>query len=234
MVKLRELPLEANGGVDTGPWLDTIRERCGLASTERLQQTLQFIDEMFVATLPERAAQQFAVSIEIADIVSDLGADEDTIVAALLYRSVREGAAHPQVVAEEFGDDIAHIIDAVLRMGAVSLDSLQNPRPEQDAAEQLANVRRMLVGMIDDPRVPVIKLSERISALRHAKNAPEARRLALAREVRDVFAPLANRLGIGRVRWELEDLAFRYLRPDAYMDIAARLKMRRRWARSCA
>ncbi len=228
MVKLRELPRDTSGAVSLAGWLEQVEQRHAARDIERIRSAAQYLRDAFESSLPQRAASQLALSVEIADTVLELGPSDETIIAALFYRAVREGALHPDSLAEDYGDDIAHVVQAVLRMGTVTLESLSAQRVRDvDAAEQLASVRRMLVDMIDDARVPVIKLAERIVALRHARDASEARRRALAVEVQDVFAPLANRLGIGRFRWELEDLAFRCLRPDAYQAVARMLSLRR-------
>ncbi|MDE3887354.1 HD domain-containing protein, partial [Escherichia coli] len=92
---------------------------------------------------------------------------------------------------------------------------------------QVENLRKMLVAMVDDVRVALIKLAERTCAIRAVKNADEEKRHRVAREVFDIYAPLAHRLGIGHIKWELEDLSFRYLEPDQYKQIAKLLHERR-------
>src|SRR5690606_27042513 len=115
-------------------------------------------------------------------------------------------------VRREFGADIARLIDGVQQMAAIS--AIHHPLKGNVLGQtqgQLDNVRKMLVTMIDDVRVALIKLAERTCAIRAVKDAPADKRLRVAREVFDIYAPLAHRLGIGHIKWELEDLSFRYL-----------------------
>jgi GTP pyrophosphokinase len=170
----------------------------------------------------------FITGLAMADILADLRLDQESLVAAVLYRSVREGKTSQEAVAKEFGPDIAHLIEGVLRMAAIS--QVINPDRKIQfghAEQQLDNVRRMLVAMIDDVRVALIKLAERTFAIREIKDASPERRQRVAREIFDIYAPLAHRLGIGHIKWELEDLSFRYLEPDAYKHIAQLLDEKR-------
>jgi GTP pyrophosphokinase len=122
---------------------------------------------------------------------------------------------------------VAKLIEGVLRMAAIS-DSL-NPRESLvlGTQTQVENLRKMLVAMVDDVRVALIKLAERTCAIRAVKNADDDKRHRVAREVFDIYAPLAHRLGIGHIKWELEDLSFRYLEPEQYKQIAQLLHERR-------
>ena len=152
--------------------------------------------------------------------------DQETLLAAILYRAVREEKLPLEQVREQYGEHIAQMIDGVLRMAAMSrVRSGDNPVLGQ-AAAQKENIRRMLVALVDDVRVALIKLAERTCAIRSVKNIPE-KRFRVAREVFDVYAPLAHRLGIGHIKWELEDLSFRYLQPTAYKKIAKLLDGKR-------
>jgi GTP pyrophosphokinase len=115
----------------------------------------------------------------------------------------------------------------VLRMAAISRVKTAERRPVLGQAEEQSDtVRKMLVALVDDVRVALIKLAERTCAIRAVKNNP-GKRYQVAREVADIYAPLAHRLGIGHIKWELEDLSFRYLQPEAYKKIAKLLDERR-------
>jgi len=132
-------------------------------------------------------------------------------------------------VEKEFGSRIARLIEGVLRMAAIGSLRKVGERAVmgQSSAEQIDHVRKMLVALIDDVRVALIKIAERTCAIRAVKNAPEEKRRRVAREIKDIYAPLAHRLGIGQIRWELEDLAFRYLETEAYQQIAGLLDEKR-------
>jgi GTP pyrophosphokinase len=165
---------------------------------------------------------------EFAELVAELELDTAAVAAGLLYRALRSGAIDLQALTIAFGDDVAHLLDEVSRMATTSLLEMNDARLQtSERRNQIENVRRMLVAMIDDARVAVLKLAERVVALRHAKHAPDARRERIAREAHLIFAPLANRLGIWRIKWELEDLSLRYLAPDIYKSIAGQLGGRR-------
>ena len=236
MVQVREIhaaPLQDIADVNF--WLDKIATKSNLdqAAREKLSQAAELAREAEESA--QRAGNsQFRGSIlqmglEIADILSDLRMDCEGLQAAILYRSVREEKLSIDTVREVFGENVATLISNVLRMAVISglrSDSEQNVLG-QDATQQASKVREMLVSVIDDVRVALIKLAERTCAIRMAKTAPEEKRRQVAREIFDVYAPLADRLGIGQLKWELEDLAFRYLEADEYQQIARLLDEKR-------
>ena len=171
----------------------------------------------------------FHTGLEMAAILNELDQDAETLIAAILYRAVREERLSLEQVATEFSQGVANLIEGVLRMASVSaLQSLSEERVLGRAADvQVENLRKMLVAIIDDVRVALVKIAERTCAIRAVKNAPEEKRRRVAHEIMSVYAPLAHRLGIGHLKWELEDLAFRYLEVDAYKHIARLLDERR-------
>ena len=151
----------------------------------------------------------------------------DSLVAGILYRSVREERLTLDQLATTFSDETLRQLRGVLRMAAISDLQIQREEPVLGQAHgQKDNIRKMLIAMVDDVRVALIKLAERTSAIRAVKT-DELRRQSVAREVFDVYAPLAHRLGIGHLKWELEDLSFRYLYPAAYRKIARLLDGKR-------
>lgn len=171
----------------------------------------------------------YHIGLEMAEILLDLGMNNEGLIAAILYRAVRERKLAVEEVEKTFGKEVANLIRSVLRMAIIS--TLRNDSLGEvfghDSNQQAAKVREMLVSIIDDVRVALIKIAERTCAIRAVKNASEEKRVRVAREVFDVYAPLAHRLGIGHLKWELEDLAFRYLEPDDYKNIARLLDERR-------
>jgi len=166
--------------------------------------------------------------LETAQILAELQVSADCLIAGLLYRAVREERLALSSIGEQFGKSTAQLLEGVLRMAAVSdLRKTGEERVLGQADAQRDNLRKMLVAIVDDVRVALIKLAERTCAIRAVKQDRE-RREPIAREVFDVYAPLAHRLGIGHLKWELEDLSFRYLHPDAYGRIARLLDGKRR------
>ncbi len=237
MVKVREdHPLADDGKVDIHAWLDR------LPGSESLPQETR--DELYRACQTSSAADHsdvhvahgwgadtssFRIGLEMAEILAELQLDQDTLVAAVLYRAVREQKLALETVRMAFGDTVAKLITGVLRMAAISYQRSEDDEPVfgRQADEQAENIRKMLVAMVDDVRVALIKLAERTCAIRAVNSASPARRQQVAREVSDVYAPLAHRLGIGHIKWELEDLSFRYLEPAQYKRIATLLDERR-------
>ncbi|MGL4251791.1 MAG: GTP diphosphokinase [Aeromonas sp.] len=163
--------------------------------------------------------------VEMVGILLMLSMDLGTLKAAIIYPFVEAGLISQERMDEDFGAKIAKLVEGVLEMEAIR--SLQNLHRSETAPEQVDNVRRMLLAMVEDVRAVVIKLAERIACLREAKTADEETRVLMAQEITNIYAPLANRLGIGQLKWELEDLAFRYLHPETYKQIARQLDEKR-------
>lgn len=234
MVKVREdYPVTEEGQVDLDRWLQGVSHRTELHYPNVLRQACLFAkeaDEIFDREhLWSARTSSFLTGLAMADILADLKLDQDSLVAAVLYRAVREEKTSLDVIAKIFGRDIAQLIDGVLRMATIN--QIINPNHHNQkfsqSQNQLDNIRKMLVAMIDDVRIALIKLAERTFAIRELKDASEERQKRVAREIFDIYAPLAHRLGIGHIKWELEDLSFRYLEPDAYKHIARLLDEKR-------
>ncbi|MDC5811020.1 GTP diphosphokinase [Vibrio europaeus] len=162
---------------------------------------------------------------EMIEILITLSMDKATLVAALLFPLVSSGAYSREQFEEDFGKETVKLIDGVEEMAA--LGQLNVTLEGSAASSQVDNVRRMLLAMVDDFRCVVIKLAERICNLIEVKKAPDDVRRAAAQECTNIYAPLANRLGIGQLKWEIEDYAFRYQQPDTYKQIAKQLSERR-------
>ncbi len=164
-------------------------------------------------------------AIEMIGILLTLHMDLDTFKAAILYPHLEANYFTLEQAKADFGSKIANILHGVRDMEAIRF--LHNLSSNTVTDSQIDNVRRMLIAMVEDVRAVVIKLAERIAALREVKNADEETRVLVAKEISNIYAPLANRLGIGQLKWELEDLAFRYLHPDIYKQIAHLLDEKR-------
>lgn len=237
MVKVREdRPVDVHGVLDTTTWLAKVCQNSHL--DERAYAPISRACD--VAHQVEAQASNldtgwgegyttYSAGLEMAEILADLQMDADTLVAAILYRSVRESKISLQQVQAEFGDIVAKLIEGVQRMASISAISNHTGTAVfgLQSEEQAENVRKMLVAMVDDVRIALIKLAERTCAIRAVKKAPPEKRKKVAKEVSDVYAPLAHRLGIGHIKWELEDLAFRYLQPFDYKYIAKLLDEKR-------
>jgi GTP pyrophosphokinase len=157
--------------------------------------------------------------LAVGDILADLEMDRATIAAALLHDVVEDTVLTNEQVAEEFGSEIAALVDGVTKLTRIPYQS------KEDA--QVENLRKMFLAMARDIRVIIIKLADRLHNMRTLASLPAAKQQAIARETIEIYAPIAHRLGIWRVKWDLEDLALRYLDPDAYRDIAERVAKKR-------
>ena len=149
--------------------------------------------------------------VAVATIVAELGLDEQTVAAALLHDAVEDTGLTLETIEETFGEGVARVVD-----GVTKLDRLQFNSKE---AQQAATIRKMLVAMADDWRVLLIKLADRLHNMRTLAVMPEWKQRRTAQETFDVYAPLAHRLGVQQVRWQLEDLAFATLHPKRYAEI---------------
>ena len=162
---------------------------------------------------------------EMVEILQELQMDDETMLAAFVYTYCQIRELSDEAIAEQFSPDIQKLVQGVRTMSAIrTLHSSQHVKTNET---QIDNIRRMLLSMVQDVRAVVVKLAERIVTLRQVKNADEESRVMTARECASIYAPLANRLGIGQLKWELEDLSFRYLHPESYKSIAKMLKEKR-------
>jgi GTP pyrophosphokinase len=232
MVQTRKTPdILRDGSFDIQHWIDSL---------EVPQQDRELIGRACqLAMLSEAQARQagddvwadrnsaFHTGLEMAHILRELQLGCPALLAGILYRVVREGKLPLDKVRAVFGEEVARLIDGVRQMAAVSRTIKPDDRPVLGQSQsQTDNVRRMLVGLIDDVRIALIKLAERSCAIRAVKNQPDKQQ-KVAWEVFNIYAPLAQRLGIGHLKWELEDLAFRYLQADDYVQVAGLLDERR-------
>ncbi|MHB1251276.1 MAG: RelA/SpoT family protein [Acidimicrobiales bacterium] len=149
--------------------------------------------------------------IAVAEITADLGMDEPTIAAALLHDAVEDTGITTEWLAKEFGDQVAAIVDGVTKLDRLEFDSRE--------AQQAATIRKMFIAMARDWRVLLIKLADRLHNMRTISVMPMNRQRAIAQETLDVYAPLAHRLGVQQVKWQLEDLSFATLHPKRYAEI---------------
>ena len=159
--------------------------------------------------------------IEVAGILADLRLDVPTIIAGLLHDTPEDTSVTLDDVRREFGDTVAKLVDGVTKLKRTKRKSLIERADLGE--EQAENLRKMMLAMVDDIRVVIIKLADRLHNMRTLQYLPPERQQRTARETLDIFAPLASRLGIWQLKWQLEDLAFRYLDPENYRQIATLL-----------
>jgi guanosine-3',5'-bis(diphosphate) 3'-pyrophosphohydrolase len=158
--------------------------------------------------------------LAVAGILTELEMDRQTIAAALLHDVVEDTSITSEQVSTEFGEEIAALVDGVTKLTRIPYQS------KEDA--QVENLRKMFMAMARDIRVIIIKLADRLHNMRTLASLPPAKRVSIARETIDIYAPIAHRLGIWKIKWEIEDECLRYLDPDAYRDIVERVAKTRR------
>ena len=169
----------------------------------------------------ERARDSMDRGMEAAEILGKLGMDAQTRAVALLLPLVDERALDPAAIEKEIGVEVAR-----LTQGALRIASFKDLRKTGTETVQAHRLRQMLLTIAEDPRVVLVSLTHQVCALRAARNADDQTRRVLGQETLDVFAPLANRLGVWELKQELEDLAFQCLEPDLYQRIADGLDQR--------
>jgi len=206
-------------------WLDTLSREYSAAERASFAAALEYARAgCGDAAMPD-GEPALDRALGTATIMAGLKLDPDSIRAALLLGLSVAGTFDSDAIAGEFGSDVATLVAGVARMGVIR--TMPPTGNAEERAAQAENLRKMLLSMVEDIRVVLIKLAERTQALRTLMTGDAALRTQVAREVLDLFAPLANRLGIWQLKWELEDLSLRALEPAAYKSIAAMLDERR-------
>ena len=158
--------------------------------------------------------------LAVADFLADMKLDAVAIAAGLLHDVVEDTLTTIERIEELFGSEVAHVVEGVTKISAIPFQSSEERQAE--------NFRKMLLAMVDDIRVMLVKLADRLHNMRTLNHLPEDRRIKIAQETRDIYAPIANRLGMSKVKNELEELSFRYLEPQTYEALRAQVDAKRR------
>src|SRR5438270_4575079 len=158
--------------------------------------------------------------LEVALVLAEMKLDSTAIAAGLLHDAVEDTEVTSKQIVEKFGPSVAHIVDGVTKIAKINLASREERQAE--------NVRKMVLAMTDDIRVVLIKLADRLHNMRTLEHLPAERQQHIAQETLDIYAPLAHRLGMGKVRGELEDLAFQYVDPIGYTQTKEQVEARRK------
>src|SRR3954452_17778856 len=160
--------------------------------------------------------------LEVADFLADLKLDVVAIAAGLLHDVVEDTLTTIEIISERFGPEVAHVVEGVTKIGAIPFQS--------NEVRQAENFRKMLLAMVDDIRVILVKLADRVHNMRTLHHLSEDRRVKIAQETLDIYAPIANRLGMSKVKNELEELSFKYLEPKYYESLRNKVEARRKSA----
>ena len=214
------VPKGADGNIDIALWSDRLIQGHDRLKLKPIMETASWLSGFGDGLLLQ--------SLELAEMVAELRLDHSAVLAAMAYPGFRRNLFDEANLQQRIGEQPAKLCVSVASLAASSLLEVSDaPMLTGEEGRQVENIKRMMVSLIQDFRVAVIKLAERVQALRYAKDYDEARQQKIAREAASIFAPLANRMGMWQLKWELEDLSLRYLREDIYLGIAKQLKRRR-------
>jgi guanosine-3',5'-bis(diphosphate) 3'-pyrophosphohydrolase len=162
--------------------------------------------------------------LEVANLLAEMRMDPICVAVGLLHDVLEDTLTTPDRIQEYFGADVLHIVEGVTKISKIPYATTEERQAE--------TYRKMLLAMVDDIRVILVKLADRLHNMRTLKHLPEDRRIRISRETMDIYAPLAGRLGMAKIKNELEDLSFQYLDPDVYQDLAGRVDEKRKKARA--
>src|SRR5271163_1790636 len=195
--------------------MDKMRRNRAGDDTELLRRAYDFAAERHFDQSRASGDPYLSHPLEVAHILADMKFDSTTLCAALLHDVVEDTKVPLERIAEQFGTEVARLVE-----GTTKISRLDLLAPE---ARQAENVRKMLLAMVNDVRVVVIKLADRVHNMRTLEFLDSEKQQRIARETLDIYAPVANRLGMGLIRGELEDLSFRYLETEAFFDLSKKI-----------
>ncbi len=207
-------------------WLKAIEPGRSKAEIDFIRRACVFAQRAHDGQTRASGEPYFQHSLAVANILADLRLDYETIAAAILHDVPEDTPVTLEELQAEFGPTVAKLVDGVTKMGQIQEYRGQTGKSRKERA-QAESLRKMLLAMVDDIRVVLIKLADRTHNMRTLAFLREDKRQRIAKETLEIFAPLANRLGIWQIKWELEDLAFRYLETEVYKQIASMVDERR-------
>ena len=221
MVKIkRATHYNDDGQVDVEKWLTHFSQKRSAKEVSFLRHALHLAQVASGDHLTSEGQSCFQQGVIMAEILFELNLDVETLVTALLYNTVRNADLRLEDISEQVSKGVSNLLAGVLQMEGVNLWHKHHEI-------HIENLRKMLLVMVQDVRGVFIKLAERLCVLRYASTLNKVEQQKIAHEVMDIYSPLANRLGLGQLKWELEDLSFRYLEPQTYKKLAKLLDARR-------
>lgn len=224
----RPLAISVADAANPPAWLAHLAEYFPAADTERLRDAMQWAQSLYADQYYEPIhAPIFPHAVAAASIVADLRLSADTVIAALLFCAPDFLPDAQLQITARFGATVASLVDGISKVRKMSGLAKVAVGSKEDTAQQIETVRKMLLAMVEDIRVVLVKLAWRTQTMHYLAKCDESIRQPIARETLDIFAPLANRLGVWQIKWELEDLGFRYLEPTTYKKIAGLLDEKR-------
>jgi len=226
------LQIPALSDNDTQAWIDSLAKHYSLADVELVRQACQLATLAYDAHAELTGEPLLQHATSTAAILVSLNLDAESIIATILYAVPAHIDNWQETLKLRFGNNVARLVEGLLRITQVQefseLERLQQQEQEDaDNSKQVESLRKMLLAMVQDIRVVLIKLAERTQILRSLAGASREQQVLIAREIQGIFSPLANRLGVWQLKWEMEDLSLRYLEPQLYKEVAKLLDSRR-------
>jgi GTP pyrophosphokinase len=212
--------------VEFDSWLQSISEGRSAAEMDFICRACELAQQAHFGQFRASGEPYFQHSLSVANILAELRLDHETIAAALLHDVLEDTPITYKDIEEEFGESVAKLVDGVTKMGQIQEYRGLSKKSKKERA-QAESLRKMFLAMVDDVRVVLIKLADRTHNMRTLYHLREDKRKRIAYETMEIFAPLANRLGIWQIKWELEDLSFRHMEPETYKQIARMVDERR-------
>lgn len=202
--------------------LQKINKNCHNVNIEMIKKAYDFAEKSHNGQKRESGEPYIIHPIAVAEILADLGMDTNTIIAGLLHDVIEDTDATYELVSQTFSKEVADLVEGVTKL--TKLGEMQYKTKEEQQAD---NVRKMLLAMAKDIRVIIIKLSDRLHNMRTLKFTPKEKQMRKAKETLNIYAPLAHRLGMSKIKWELEDLCFRYLKEEEYYKLVDEIAEKR-------
>ncbi|MCB5184212.1 bifunctional (p)ppGpp synthetase/guanosine-3',5'-bis(diphosphate) 3'-pyrophosphohydrolase [Methylobacillus gramineus] len=224
----------AQGALDVESWLVSLGEKFSPEEVLLVRRACEFVQPVYLGRTEITGVTVFHHVVGVASILAGMGMDADTVTATILHASPEYVPDWQAVIHEQFGGSICALVEGIARMEQIQGFSrpdimLGKDRKKEGEAQQaqVESLRKMLLAMVEDIRVVLIKLADRVETLRSLNGASEPEQQRIAYEAKSIFAPLANRLGIWHIKWELEDLSLRFLEPKLYKEVATLLAEKR-------
>lgn len=229
MVKLKRLAYHNDdGSLDVQLWLDKLAQHYPQEHLDRLRHVIDLAITLG-ATAPTLSPNVtcLTLGLQMAALLAELSADETTLIAALTYPLIVYTDFTLEDITQQIGFDVSSLIAGALRMDDISVLLHAQSNTEENLPSRIHNLRKMLLAMARDVRVVILKISEKMCHLRAARDLDATFRKRIATEVKEIYAPLTNRLGLGHLKWEMEDSVFRYLQETEYKSLAKALDQKR-------
>lgn len=199
--------------------IKAINKNCNNVDIEKVKKAYEFAEKAHENQMRASGEPYITHPIDVAVILAELGMDTDTIIAGLLHDVIEDTEYTYDQVKDLFGEEVTNLVDGVTKLGKIKYKTKEE--------QQADNVRKMLLAMAKDIRVIIIKLADRLHNLRTLKYMSKGKRKIKAKETLEIYAPLAHRLGMSKIKWELEDISFRYLHEEEYYDLVAKIAEKR-------